>query len=271
MIGASLARDFKRLGLAEAVAGFGRSKERLMQVVKEGVLDDWAVEPEPICAGADLVVLATPVETFVTLARDVAPFLMPGALVIDVGSLKGAVVADVEALMPEGVHFVGCHPIAGSERSGAYASRAGLFEHARCMITPTERTDPGALARAEALWTALGCRVERMDAYEHDRVFGLVSHFAHMAAYAIVTTVGEADAGALRFPGAGFRDTTRIALSDPTLWSHICIMNRENLADALGRCMDVFGRMKDALEAGDSSQLEQIFERAVEFKRTSER
>jgi prephenate dehydrogenase len=211
------------------------------------------------------VVFATPVETFAPLAKTVSGFLKHGALVIDVGSVK-SIVYDMEGLMPPGIDFVGCHPIAGSERSGVEASSPGLFEGALCIITRTPGTAVGGVEKAAGLWREVGSVVEFLRPEEHDIIYGLVSHFPHLVAYAIVNTASDADSGCLRFAGPGFMDTTRIALGSPELWSNICLMNRDNLL----RFIDVFKENLDSLglclKGGDREGLQRAFQKARQLR-----
>jgi len=265
LIGASLAGAMKGRSLTGHVTGFGRRRENLERAVEKGFIDSFEMDPGAACRDADLVVFATPVETFSSLAGRVSAFLKKGAVVIDVGSVKG-LVRELEGLMPGGVSFVGCHPIAGSERSGVGAAEPGLFEGALCIITKTERTDAPVAGRVKALWEAVGSRVEFLGPEEHDRLYGLVSHFIHLAAYALVNAAGDVDSSCMRFAGPGFRDTTRIALSDPALWSNICAMNRDNMLTYIEVFRENLGLMEGLLRAGDREGLEKAFRRARQLR-----
>jgi prephenate dehydrogenase len=266
MIGASFSRALKSRGLASEVVGFARNEDVLRSSVDKGYLDSYELDPARACLGADLVMLSTPVETFTPLIKAVSGSLEKGAIVMDAGSVKGDLVFELEALMPAGVFFVPCHPIAGSELSGPDASSPDLFDGAYCIVTPTEGTDKGALERVTGLWESLGSRVERLDPQYHEKVYALVSHFPHMVAFAMVNAVFGMDASALRFTGAGFDDSTRIAKSSPSLWSNICIFNRDNLIE----CIEVFTEelkgLGAALKSGDVKALEAAYERAQQAR-----
>jgi prephenate dehydrogenase len=266
LIGGSFARAVRKNSLAGHIAGFGRNEERLKAAVERGVVDSYDLDPAAACKGSDLVLFATPVESFMGLARRISSSLKKGALAVDAGSVKGGLVREMESLMPQGVHFVGCHPIAGGERSGADASRAELFEGALCIITKTEKSDPRAADDAASLWSSLGARVEYMSPEEHDRVYGFVSHLPHLLAYALMSAVGDMNADMLRLAGPGFLDTTRIALSPPALWSHICMLNRENLLDCLEGFSENVKRLGRYLEEGDTEALTRAFGRAQRLR-----
>ncbi|HWP35044.1 MAG TPA: prephenate dehydrogenase/arogenate dehydrogenase family protein, partial [Thermodesulfobacteriota bacterium] len=213
--------------------------------------------------GADLLVLATPVEAMEAAAREALPHLAAGAVVTDVGSVKGPVVAAVGPLAERhGVPFVPGHPIAGTERAGIGAARADLFEGRVAVLTPTPATDPAAVTRVSELWQRLGAAVIRMDVATHDRLFAALSHLPHLVAYALLATLAGdpvAADGAVRLAGAGLRDTTRIAGSPPGLWRGICLANREALLTALDRFEAVLQELRRALEAGDGAALERVF------------
>lgn len=262
LIGASLAAALKGKSLSSHVAGYGRSEENLGRAREKGIIDSYELDAARACEGADLVVFATPVETFVPLAEKVKGVLRKGTLVIDVGSVKGGLVYEMEKLMPDGVKFVGCHPIAGSERSGVDASNAELFEGALCIVTKTADTDESTGERVAFLWESIGCRVEYLSPEKHDRIYGLVSHFPHLAIYAMVNAAGEANHDCLKFAGPGFMDTTRIALSPSALWRSICLMNRKNLIDYIELFRNHLDTLSLYLREEDAEALHESFERA---------
>jgi prephenate dehydrogenase len=261
LIGGSVARGARRRSLAARITGVDRDASALGYARREGFIDADATLAAAV-ADADLVVLATPVGGLTTLAAELAPALSPRAVVTDVGSVKLAVVDRISAAIPR---FVGGHPMAGGERSGAQASSPDLFEGATCFVTPTGETDPAALETVERLWKELGATVVRMDAKTHDEVVAAVSHLPHMAAYALVNTVASAVAGhgnALAYAAGGFRDMTRIAASSPEMWRDICLMNRGPLVDMLGRYVDAAARLRDLIGRGDGPALLDEFARA---------
>ena len=268
MIGASLARAMKKHSLATEVIGCGRGEANLRLALERGFVDSISNDPVEAARGADLVVLSTPVDTLETMAGKISCSLTPGALVIDVGSIKGELVSRIQALMPEGIEFVGCHPIAGSENAGASASVEGLFSSAQCIITPTDRNTEANISKARELWEAIGSFVRIMDPMEHDRLLGLVSHFPHLAAYAMINAIEDRAEGAIALSGAGLKDTTRIAMSPSSLWRDISMMNRKNIIPVLDEFITQLNSIRQSLEKADSSGLEEILKKA-ELRRKS--
>jgi prephenate dehydrogenase len=262
LMGASLALAMRKHSLCGSVSGYGRTEGNLAKAKDRGIVDSYHLDPAEACSDADLVVFCTPVGRFESLAAEIRGSLKKGATVIDVGSIKGGLVRRMEALMPEGVRFVGCHPIAGSERSGIEVSDGDLFKGATCVITNTDRTDLEALGGIREMWETLGSKVKMMGPEEHDRVYALVSHIPHLVAYALVNTVGDVDGSYLGYAGQGFKDTTRIASSSPDLWRDICMHNRDNMLDFIGRFRDNLDKLGNCLKSGDSEGLEEAFNRA---------
>ncbi len=262
LIGASLALALKKYGIAEEVSGTGRNEESLKKALRYGVIDSYSLDRSEVVKGADLVVLATPVGCFKDVIEEARPSFKRGAIVTDVGSVKGGLAREIEALMPDGVVFVGGHPIAGSDRSGIDAASADLFAGAKCIVTPTERTPEDAVRKVSALWSALGAEVCLLSPEEHDMVFALVSHLPHLIAYALVNTVGDVNPEYVHYAGKGFKDTTRVALSSPELWRDICFKNKENLLDLVQRFQQSLAEMVDALKEGETGELEMLFEKA---------
>jgi prephenate dehydrogenase len=262
MIGASFSRALKKRGLATHVTGCSRSKDILESSVSSGYIDSYDTDPVAACSDADLILLATPVESFKPLVTKIAPALKAGAIVIDAGSVKSRVISDIEGLFPETVSFVPCHPIAGNERSGPDASEPELFQGACCIITPTENTNQDALIRVKSLWVALGAFIEELDPAYHDKVYALVSHFPHLVMFTLVNVVSDMDDSALRFTGAGFDDSTRIAKSSPALWRNICMMNKSNLIECIDTMVAGLTQVKSALITEDADALEVFFKRA---------
>jgi prephenate dehydrogenase len=268
MIGASLARALKKHSLADELVGCGRGKKNLELALERGYVDSLSHDPAEAAGGADIVVLATPVETLEEIAANIAGSLMTGALVMDVGSIKGELVSRIQALMPEGVEFVGCHPIAGSEQAGAAASVEDLFSGAKCIITRTGSNTDANVSRAREFWEAIGSVVRVMDPLEHDKLLGLVSHFPHLVAYAMINAIEDRAEGAIALSGAGLKDTTRIAMSPAFLWRDISLMNRGNVLPVLDTFIDEIGKIRKCLEEGDSAGLESLLRKA-ELRRRS--
>ena len=266
LIGGSVAWGAKRRGLAAQVVGADRDPASLRHALGAGMIDVVADAADAV-QDADLVVLAVPVGALAGLADELAPRLDPRTVVTDVGSVKRSVVERVGWVIPR---FVGGHPMAGGEQSGAAAASPDLFEGATCLVTPTERTDPTALQAVERLWHALGATVVRLDAAVHDEIVAAVSHLPHLAAYALVNTAAGSDPSgrALSFAAGGFRDMTRIAASSPELWRDICLMNRAPLLDALARYTAAVGRLRDLIEKGDGPGLLDEFTRARDVRRS---
>ena len=252
------------------VAGYGRNIDRLKAASAKGVLDSYDTDPARVCRGADLIVLATPVGTFKALVAQVKDSLKDGALLVDVGSVKGGLVAEIEDLLPGGVSFVPCHPIAGSERSGFEEANPELFEGADCIITRTENTSDEAFNTTSAMWEALGSNVKLMSPDEHDLVYGLVSHLPHVIAYALVNTVARVDPEYIEMAGSGFKDTTRIAASSASLWRDICSMNRENLVRFIRILREDLDTISLHLKTGNMDDLEEEFAHAEKLRRNLE-
>lgn len=270
LIGGSLARVMKAQKLAAEIHGAGRSRETLEQALKLGVIDRMGQSAADAVENADLVVLAPPVGAFEQLVGEIGPRMKPGAIVMDVGSVKGGLVKMIEHILPPGVHYVPAHPIAGKEKSGVSEATESLFRGARCILTPTDRTDPQALETVRSLWTAAGAQVVTMDADVHDHVFAAVSHLPHVAAYAMVCTVAEMTAGTenyISFSGAGFRDFTRIAASSPEMWKDICLMNSSNLVEMIERYQFSLTRIKKAIQRGEGAKVEKFFTLASDVRR----
>ena len=262
LIGASFALAMKKHGLCAEIVGHGRREENLRRAQENQMIDSFEIDPLKACDGADLIVLATPVGSFLDLVEKIRVSLKKSALVTDVGSVKGKLVHDIDALMPEGNCFVGAHPIAGSDHSGIDTATADLFRDAQCIVTPTAKTDKNALEAVIGIWTAFGARIKQINPDEHDRIYAAVSHLPHLIAFEIVNTVADMDNSYLAFSGQGFKDTTRIALSSPELWKDICLLNRENLLESIEILKSNLDRASRYLRTSDSESLEGDFRRA---------
>ncbi len=268
LIGGSLGMILRRKGLADHVVGIGRRVENLKTAVEVGAIDRYVADPEEGVSGADLVILATPVDTYERHLKEWAHCLAPGAIVSDVGSVKGRLVEQSEAAMPAGVHFVGAHPIAGKEKTGVAEGTDQLFKGARCIVTPTKKTDPQALMRIIQLWEEAGSVLLTMDPHLHDQVLGAVSHLPHAAAFALM--IALADLRDHRLPsldlaghsGGGLRDTTRIAASSPEMWRDIFLWNRDNVVSFIEGYEQALKDLKQLIQAGDAAGIEKTLERA---------
>jgi len=270
LIGGSLARVMKLKGLAGSITGAGRNRSTLEKAIKMGVIDHMGQDSAHAVRNADLVVLASPVGTFKQIVREIGPHLKPGAILTDVGSVKGKLIKDVEENIAPGVHYVPAHPIAGREKSGVAESVDTLFQGRRCILTPTSRTDKQALETVRELWIAAGADVVVMEADLHDRVFAAVSHLPHVAAFAMMCAVAELNTGTedyLQFSGGGFRDFTRIAASSPEMWKDICLMNRDHLITMIDRYIFSLNRFKREIIAGDEPRLEKHLRAASDVRK----
>lgn len=268
LIGGSLGMILRRKALADHVVGVGRRIENLKTAVALGAIDRYVADPQEGVRGADLVILATPVDTYERHLREWAHCLAPGAIVSDVGSVKGTLVERSEATMPAGVHFVGAHPIAGKEKTGVAAGSDQLFKGARCILTPTKRTDATALQRVTQVWVEAGSIVLTMDPHLHDQILGAVSHLPHVAAFALMNALSELrdqQVPALDLAGhsgGGLRDTTRIAASSPEMWRDIFLWNRDNVVSFIDRYGRALEELKQLIKAGDAAGIEKAIERA---------
>ncbi|MGD0883327.1 MAG: prephenate dehydrogenase/arogenate dehydrogenase family protein [Thermodesulfovibrionales bacterium] len=265
LIGASFGLAIKAKGLSKTIVGYGRSENNLRRAKEQGIIDAYSMDAGRACEGADLIVLATPVGILKRLVGDIAGSIKAGAIITDVGSVKG-VVYDLEPLLPEGVFYVGSHPIAGSDQSGIDEARADLFSGARCILTPTENSHRPAMQKIASLWEQFGSRVEFLDPRKHDRIYAAVSHLPHILAYALVDAVHDFGADCIEYAGQGFKDTTRIALSSPELWRDICIFNKDNLSSLMGILQEHLDRIRALLVAGDASGVEKEFSRAQRLR-----
>ncbi|MBT5549164.1 MAG: prephenate dehydrogenase/arogenate dehydrogenase family protein [Nitrospina sp.] len=270
LLGASLAKACKERGLVDEIVGYGRNRENLEKARTLKIIDHCATDLSEAVNDADLIVLCTPVSTIVPLIQSITAEISPGALITDVGSVKGPVVSDADKLVPEGIFFVGSHPIAGGENSGLEASTANLYQGARCIVTPTEKTDEEALEKISALWQAVGMNVINLSAEEHDFIFGAVSHLPHIVAYALMNTLGalrtKDDREVTAFSGAGLKDITRIASSDPVMWRDICLSNRNHSLDLIDRFQIKLDEIRSIIEKGDGQTLKDEFVAANNYR-----
>ncbi len=269
LIGGSLALALKEAGAVGEVIGVGRGLANLEKALELGVVDRYTQDLAEGVKDADLVFLATPVLTLTQVAAAAAPHMKRGAILTDGGSVKATVAEAIEPLMPEGVHFVPGHPIAGTENSGAEAAFATLYRGRRCIITPTEKTDPAALELVSRVWKTAGSEVVLMDVIKHDRVLAAISHLPHMVAYSLVNAVGSYDRyeeNILEYSAGGFRDFTRIASSDPTMWRDIALTNREALLEMMDRCEAFFAELKEDVRQGEGEKLYEFFLRSKELR-----
>ncbi|MEE7503500.1 prephenate/arogenate dehydrogenase family protein [Methylobacterium mesophilicum] len=272
LIGSSIARAARRYGLARTIVAVDRDAAVRARVRDLGIADVVTGDPAEGAAGTDLVILCVPVGAIGAAAAEMAPHLKPGTIVSDVGSVKGAVVAAVRPHLPDGVALVPGHPIAGTEFSGPDAGFATLFQGRWCILTPPEGTDPAAIETVRALWTGMGADVETMSAEHHDHVLAITSHLPHLIAYNIVGTAADLESATqsevIKFSASGFRDFTRIAASDPTMWRDIFLNNREAVLEMLGRFNEDLSALAKAVRWGDGDALHAMFTRTRAIRRS---
>jgi len=272
LIGSSLARVIRRDRLARTVVGCARSESTRAKVMELGIADAVEADPGRAAAGADLVVIATPLSTYAALGAAIGPHLKPGAILTDVGSTKTSVIRDLKPHLPAEAHLVPGHPVAGTEHSGPEAGFAELFRGRWCILTPEAGTDRAAVDRVAALWRAAGMHIELMDPAHHDMVLAITSHVPHLVAYTIVGTATDLESHikseVIKFAAGGFRDFTRIAASDPVMWRDVFMNNREAVLEMLGRLSEDIASMQKAIRWGDGQALEDLFTRARAIRRS---
>jgi cyclohexadieny/prephenate dehydrogenase len=273
LIGSSIARATRaRGGLAGEIVAHAKTPRTLARVAELGIAD--RIEPDVTAAvhGADCVILCAPVGAYAELASSIAPHLAPGAILSDVGSTKQSVIRDVGPHVPAGVHFVPAHPLAGTEYSGPDAGFAELFENRWCLLTPPPGTDASSIARVERFWRGLGSMVSVTDPAHHDRVLAIVSHLPHLLAFTICGTADdladETRQEVLQFAATGFRDFTRIAASDPTMWRDVFLNNREALLEMLARFTEDAQAMARAVRWGDEAYIEDKIRRGRKIRQS---
>ena len=271
LIGSSMALAMRERGLVDEIACNAKSLRTRTTAAELGLADQVCDTPEEAVRGADLVVLCTPVGAFRELAERIAPELETGATLTDVGSVKKRVVESVGGLVPRDVHFIPAHPLAGTEFSGPESGFSTLFDNRWCLLTPSKDVDEAALSRLISLWTAMGASTEIMDPDHHDLVLAVTSHAPHLIAY---TMVGLADhikrvtnSEVVKYSAAGFRDFTRIAASDPTMWRDVFLGNRDATIEILGRFTEELFALQRAIRTGDGEHLHEYFSRTREIRR----
>jgi cyclohexadieny/prephenate dehydrogenase len=271
LIGSSLAHAMRRGGLAGDISGFAKSEATRTKARELGIVDTVHETAAEAVREADLVVLCVPIGAYREIAASIAKDLKPGAILTDVGSVKGAVVRDVAPHVPAGVHFIPGHPIAGTEQSGPEAGFAELFDNRWCILTPLPGSDLEAVEKLEALWRALGSHVDRMSPDHHDLALAITSHLPHLIAYNIVATAADLEevtnSEVIKYSAGGFRDFTRIAASDPIMWRDVFLNNKEAVLEMLGRFSEDLSALQRAIRWSDGEQLLTLFTRAREIRR----
>jgi cyclohexadieny/prephenate dehydrogenase len=265
LIGSSIARAARAQGAARSTVATARSPATRRRVAELGLADQVVESNAAAVEGADLVIVSVPVGASGEVAKEIGPHLKAGAIVSDVGSVKGSVVRDMAPHLPKGVHFVPAHPVAGTEYSGPDAGFAELFVNRWCILTPPENTDPAAVEKLAAFWRLLGANVETMAPDHHDLVLAVTSHLPHLIAYTIVGTADELEtvtrSEVLKFSAGGFRDFTRIAASDPTMWRDVFLANKNAVLEMLGRFNEDVSALTKAIRKDDGQALYEHFAR----------
>jgi cyclohexadieny/prephenate dehydrogenase len=263
LIGSSLARVVRREGLAGHIAIATRSERTLARAEELGLGDSYFPHAKEAVRDADLVIVSVPVGASGAVAEDIASALKPGAIVTDVGSTKRSVIAQMQPHIPEGVHFIPGHPLAGTEKSGPDSGFADLFDNRWCIFTPLPGTDRQALERLAEFWRRCGSNIDTMDPEHHDMVLAIVSHLPHIIAYNIVGTADDLQnvtkSEVIKYSASGFRDFTRLAASDPTMWRDVCLHNKDAILEMLARFSEDLSSLQRAIRYGDGDRLFDLF------------
>jgi cyclohexadieny/prephenate dehydrogenase len=271
LIGGSIALAARRGGLARRIVAATRRAETAEAANRLKLVDHCGTDLAAACEEADLVIVCTPVGACGEVARTVGHRLKKGCIVSDVGSVKQAVIAAMQPHLAPDVHFVPAHPVAGTENSGPEAAFAELFDGRWTILTPLPDSDPAAVDKLDAFWKALGSLTQRLDPADHDRILAITSHLPHLIAYTIVGTAddlgGHLNSEVLRFAAGGFRDFTRIAASDPTMWRDVFLNNREAVLEVLARFQEDLFYLQRAIRWGEGDKLFDLFTRTREIRR----
>ncbi|WP_187331471.1 MULTISPECIES: prephenate/arogenate dehydrogenase family protein [unclassified Mesorhizobium] len=272
LIGSSLARVIRREGLARHVAISTRSPATLARAEQLGLGDSYTIDAKEAVRDADLVIVSVPVGSSGAVAEEIAPALKKGAILTDVGSTKASVIAQMQPHVPEGVHFIPGHPLAGTEKSGPDAGFADLFDNRWCIFTPVPGTDPAALETLSEFWRRCGSNIDTMDPQHHDMTLAIVSHLPHIIAYNIVGTADDLESvtktEVIKYSASGFRDFTRLAASDPTMWRDVCLHNKDAILEMLARFSEDLAFLQRAIRWGDGEKLFDLFTRTRAVRRS---
>ncbi len=272
LIGSSLARVVRRENLARHIAVSTRSEATLARAEELGLGDSYTTDAKEAVKKADLVIVSVPVGSSGDVAREIAPALKKGAILTDVGSTKASVIAQMSPYIPDGVHFIPGHPLAGTEKSGPDAGFAELFENRWCIFTPLPGTDPAALETLSEFWRRCGSNIDTMDPDHHDRTLAIVSHLPHIIAYNIVGTADDLEtvtkSEVIKYSASGFRDFTRLAASDPTMWRDVCLHNRDAILEMLARFSEDLASLQRAIRWGEGDKLFELFTRTRSIRKS---
>ena len=278
LIGGSLAIILREKGIAKNIVGVGRGIKNLKTAKKLGVVNSYTQDAREGVQDADLVVVAIPVASITKVIKEALPSLKKGAIVTDVGSVKKNIVDEVEKILPDTIHFVAGHPIAGTENAGVEAAFPTLFQNRRCILTPAKKTNKAALEKVKKLWEIAGSEVILMDAEKHDKILAAVSHLPHVVAYCLVNTVSnihvpegfnrgnDFNASIVKYSAGGFKDFTRIASSPPEMWRDICLLNKDAILDVVRRFKETLIGLEEMIKKSDGDGLQKEFEKAKEVR-----
>ena len=271
LIGSSISHAARRAGLAGEIVGSARTPATVETAMRLGLIEQGFVSASEAAEEADLVILCTPVGLCGPIAKEISRSLKPGAILTDVGSVKQAALRDIGPHVPDGVHLIPGHPVAGTEHSGPEAGFASLFEGRWCILTPPTGANADAVDKVAELWRRCGSNVEMMDAAHHDRVLAITSHLPHLIAYTIVGTASDLEettkSEVIKFSAGGFRDFTRIAASDPVMWRDVFLNNREAVLETLQRFTEDLTALQRAIRWGEGDRLQELFTRTRAIRR----
>ena len=271
LIGSSIARAARAQGAVRSIVATSRSPQTRKRVAELGLADRVVATNAAAVEGADLVIVCVPVGACGAVAEEIGPHLKAGAIVSDVGSVKGSIVRDMGPHLPKTVHFVPAHPVAGTEQSGPDAGFAELFANRWCILTPPEGTDARAVDKLAQFWRLLGANVETMTPEHHDIVLAITSHIPHLIAYNIVGTAADleevTEGEVVKFSAGGFRDFTRIAASDPVMWRDVFLNNKEAVLEVLGRFSEDLAALQRLIRWDDAEALLKLFTRTRAIRR----
>ncbi|WP_069470201.1 prephenate dehydrogenase [Candidatus Marithrix sp. Canyon 246] len=263
LIGGSIARALKRINACDEIIGCGRNVANLETAIELGVIDKYETQIDRAVANSDLIIVAVPLRSIAGIFKTISKEISPDTIITDVGSAKASVIADAKQYL--GQHFpqfVPGHPIAGTEKSGVAASFAELFEDHKVILTPVAETNPAAVETVTLMWQKIGATVVKMSVAQHDEILAATSHLPHLLAYSLVNTLNQMNPEIFEFAAGGFRDFTRIASSDPTMWHDISLSNRDAILKMLGLFRNQLDDLTKAIQQGDSSEIKDIFSRA---------
>lgn len=272
LIGSSIARVVRRENLAGHIAIATRSADTLARAEELELGDSYSTDLTSAVKEADLVIISVPVGSSSAVAKTIAPALKAGAILTDVGSTKASVIAQIQPHVPAGVHFIPGHPLAGTEKSGPDAGFADLFDNRWCIFTPLPGTDPEALEKLSEFWRRCGANIDTMDPSHHDMTLAIVSHLPHIIAYNIVGTADDLETVSktevIKYSASGFRDFTRLAASDPTMWRDVCLHNRDAILEMLARFSEDLASLQRAIRWSDGDKLFDLFTRTRAIRRS---